>query len=80
VTEIQTTNWASQVRTQWDASRYAMKVKIVKERWGDEDSRLSAQYHHPNVGYIDDPAVIVDMYGRILDWHLPEILSPGRTV
>ena len=33
-----------------------------------------------NFGKIDHPAVILDQYGQILVWVLPEILLPSRRV
>jgi hypothetical protein len=46
----------------------------------DEDARLGKFFACANVGVVKEPAVILDDWGNILAWHLPDIISSGRVV
>jgi len=69
------------VRTPIDADNYADRVKthgVVSDK--EDDTHLRKFYPRVNVGEVNDPAVILDAWGRILVWHLPDIISTGRVV
>jgi hypothetical protein len=51
-------------------SRIQEEVVRLKEKFG-----LSI-----NPGQMEEPATIVDKFGRIIIWHLPGILSESRLV
>ena len=56
--------------TEWDADRY-----IEKEH------KNQADYFPPaNFGYIDAPASILDLHGKVLIWYLPNIMTHTRVV
>jgi len=67
-----------------DANRHADKVKGVKLAGGPqldaELEKLSKYIKIPSLGHIKEPATIVDKFGLILVWHLPEIISSQRVV
>jgi hypothetical protein len=45
-----------------------------------EDHELRKFFCEVRVGDVKDPAVILDSWGRIMAWHLPDIISSGRVV
>jgi len=53
---------------------------MTTELWEKEDDRLAEFYNQKKLGDIVEPAVIIDCYGRILDWHLLDVLLLVRTV
>jgi hypothetical protein len=58
-------------------------VERVKKRSGiskNEDDHLAKFYRRVDVGDVNEPAVILDAWGRILAWHLPNVISTGRVV
>jgi hypothetical protein len=66
----------------WDADRYAEAVKNTIEKEGEESSsneKLAAHFLQAELGVIGDPAVVTDMFGKILIWYLPGIF-PHRVV
>jgi len=51
---------------EWDADRFI----------GDRDKYFKSA----NFGYIDAPATVLDMHGKIVTWYLPEVMTPVRVV
>jgi hypothetical protein len=45
-----------------------------------EDKELKKFFSQVHVGDIKHPAVILDSWGRIMAWHLPDIIASGRVV
>ena len=63
-----------------DANNLADRVKKRVDVSDDEDEILAKFFPRVDVGDVNDPAVILDCWGRILAWHLPDIISSGRVV
>ena len=64
----------------WDAERFAKKVKGTTPKEGRvPESRLEAGFQK-NLGDISKPCVIVDTFGRIITWYLPDFLDDGMIV
>jgi hypothetical protein len=53
---------------------------IEVERLELEVNRLKKYFQLPQIGFLDEPSTIIDKHGRILLWHLPDILSVERIV
>jgi hypothetical protein len=52
-----------------------------ESRIDNELARLKKKFKMPGgSGYIDEPATVVDKFGRILLWYLPGIISTSRIV
>jgi hypothetical protein len=68
------------VRVSIDATNFAERVKKRVDISEKEDDLLCKFYRRVDVGEVNDPAVILDAWGRILAWHLPNIISTGRVV
>ena len=68
----------------WDIARVADFVKgtIVTATGQPTGNDLTFPNYFPDagLGYIQDPATIVDRHGRVITWHLPGILSRARVV
>jgi hypothetical protein len=60
----------------------AERVKTRTEPSETEDVELAKFFPRLTLDgkKINDPAVILDSWGRILVWHLPDVLSSGRVV
>jgi hypothetical protein len=61
-----------------DADRYGERVKMTVSKDNKEsksDAQLAKFFDRENVGTIEEPAVVVDLHGRILMWYLPDILG-----
>ena len=65
------------VEVDWDVTRFADRVKNSRPRQDGqpsvEDTNLLKYFRNPELGDLDDPATIVDRFGRIMVWHLPDI-------
>jgi len=74
----------SQVKTEWDVTRFSDRVKNARPRAnGDssvEDTRLAKFFVNPQFGDMDEPSTILDRHGRIMVWYLPHIFAPCRVV
>ena len=59
-----------------------MKNTIVRKDGteSETDSRLSLYFSESNFGDIRDPAIIIDNYGRIMIWILPEIIHLSQNI
>jgi hypothetical protein len=71
------------VRADWDVHRFADKAKVSPNPLnsdGQQREKLAKYFQTPSFGHISEPTTFIDMHGRILAWHLPEILVPDRTV
>jgi hypothetical protein len=70
--------------TGWDATRFAAHIKNYRPTAShgddDESTRLAKFFHNPNLGNMEDPAVVIDLQGRILVWYLPHIFHPAHVV
>lgn len=68
----------------WDVERLAEKVKGIKvQQIGEESSSdilLSKYFESVQFGNIVHPAVILDLHGKIITWHLPGALTASRVV
>jgi hypothetical protein len=51
-----------------------------EEAFKEEMSRLAKYFEEQNLGEREDPCSIMDKHGRILVWHLPDILAHDRVV
>lgn len=45
-----------------------------------EYARLDDFFDVAEVGYQEQPCIVVDMYGRIILWYMPDIIHPNRVV
>jgi hypothetical protein len=73
-------NFVGTVRTPIDATNFAERVKkrgVVSDK---EDAHLRKFYRLVDVGEVNVPAMILDAWGRVLAWHLPDIIGTGRVV
>ena len=71
------------VRTEWDVTRYAEHAKIVKVNPDGnipESVKMAKYFEQAHFGNIELPDTILDLHGRILAWHLPDILAKKRVV
>jgi hypothetical protein len=72
------------VKTEWDVMRFADRVKNSRVTMDGERSKgdLSLPSYFPQAcfGELEDPATILDAHGRIIVWHLPDILHVNRIV
>jgi hypothetical protein len=70
------------VRVDWDADRFAEKVKMTVEEHGEtseSNASLEKYFVNPKLGTLNQPAIIVDCHGHIMIWLLSSVLS-GRVV
>lgn len=71
-------------RTEWDVTRLADKVKNTRAlddgKSALDDLKLAKHFKNPELGHLDEPATILDRYGRIMVWHLPGIFVSSRIV
>jgi hypothetical protein len=67
----------------WDVERYASRLPKLDKQPNTQGTveKLASRYPplHPDV-HLTDPAIIVDMHGRIIAWYLPNIIVPPRQV
>jgi hypothetical protein len=64
--------------------RFADRVKNTRPRPNGEpaidDLNLEKFFTNPELGDLNEPATIVDIFGRIMVWYLPDILHPSLLV
>ena len=65
------------VEVDWDVTQFADRVKNSRPHQDGqpsvEDTNLLKYFRNPELGDLDDPATIIDRFGRIMVWHLPDI-------
>lgn len=68
----------------WDVTRLADRVKNTRPRGNGEpaveDLQLERYFSNPELGDLDEPATIVDQFGRIMVWYLPGIFYASLIV
>jgi hypothetical protein len=67
----------------WDVDRYANAVKcspVLANGAPTQHDKIQKYFSKTVLGKISQPATIIDCNGKILMWHLPNILSPSRVV
>ena len=66
----------------WDVDRFVDKAKVNNPAQGGQAQRdmLARYFQEHLLGHILEPATIVDRNGKILAWHLPNILTADRVV
>ncbi|KAG1730926.1 hypothetical protein EDD22DRAFT_852950 [Suillus occidentalis] len=65
----------------WDVDRYANAVKcspVLANGALTQHDKIRKYFSKTVLGKISQPATIIDCNGKILMWHLPNILSPSR--
>lgn len=71
-------------KVDWDVMRFADRVKNTRPRPNGEpaidDLNLEKFFTNPELGDLHEPATIVDIFGRIMVWYLPDILHPSLIV
>jgi len=69
------------VKADFDGAHFAERVKNRAEvPDAKEDEELRKFFREVHIGDVNVPAIIVDAFGRILAWHLPDVLSSARVV
>ncbi|KAI6014625.1 hypothetical protein EDC04DRAFT_2608977 [Pisolithus marmoratus] len=56
--------------TEWDIDRFAEPMRNVADK--------TKYFPYPQWGHISDPAMVLDVHGRVLVWYLPGIIPPAR--
>jgi hypothetical protein len=68
----------------WDVERFVDKLRTMtvtsEEAFENEMTRLAGYFQKQNLGERKDPCTLVDRHGRILLWHMPNILTRDRLV
>src|SRR5260370_4000182 len=69
---------------EWDVTRLADRVKNTQPQTNAEvaaeDIKLARFFNNPEFGDLDEPATIVDKFGRIIVWYLSGIFHPSVLV
>lgn len=72
------------VYVKWDAERLADKANATRfpteEAVTKDKKKLENYFSFQSLGFQRDPCTLVDIHGRILIWHLPEVLRKWRLV
>ncbi|KAI6008481.1 hypothetical protein EDC04DRAFT_2907148 [Pisolithus marmoratus] len=58
--------------TEWDIDQFAEPMRNVIDK--------TKYFSHPQWGHISDPAMVLDVHGRVLVWYLPGIIPPARVL
>ena len=70
--------------TEWDVTQLADRVKNTRPRqdWDSafDDQQLAKYFSQAHLGHFNEPATILDQYGRIMVWYLPDIFLLSRIV
>jgi len=64
----------------FDAENFADRVKARVDVPDTEDDELEKFFPQVTLGVLTYPALILDHWGRIMSWFLPDIISSGRVV
>jgi hypothetical protein len=78
----QAAEFCETVKLPIDAANLAQRIKtrgIISDGDKDED-HLRKFFARVDIGKVKDPASITDSGGRIVTWHLPDIISAARVV
>lgn len=77
---LNTDIWSAQIDL--DVTRLADRIKNTRAQETDslEDLNLLKYFQMPELGLLTEPAVIVDKFGKIVVWYLPDILYSQMTV
>lgn len=62
----------------WSSKAKVFRVRCDSEMFGCKD--ISCSFHEAKIGVIEDPAVVVDQFGQIIVWVLPDLLIPLHQV
>ncbi|KAI5996825.1 hypothetical protein F5J12DRAFT_785252 [Pisolithus orientalis] len=54
----------------WDADRFSEPLVNAKDR--------TIHFENPKIGYINAPATVLDVHGRVIVWYLPGIIPDAR--
>ena len=46
----------------------------------EEKKRLEDFFDKANIGQVDNPCIVVDIFGRVVVWYMPDIIHPARVV
>jgi hypothetical protein len=69
---------------EWDVMRLADRVKNTRPREDGEpaqdDINITKHFKKSDLGHLHEPTTIIDRHGRIICWHLPDILISARVV
>lgn len=72
------------VHAHFDIDRLADKVKTTRVQDSRPDDaaigQLSKFFTPTALGVVEMPSTVVDQHGRIILWHLPDIIAPHRVV
>jgi hypothetical protein len=72
------------VKTKWDVSRLANRVKNSRVETSGKisaaDAKLTEYFEESFFGTLTKPTTILDQYGRIMVWALPGLLHSKRVV
>ena len=77
---LNTDIWSAQIDL--DVTRLADRIKNTRAQETDslEDLNLLKYFQMPELGLLTEPVVIVDKFGKIVVWYLPDILYSQMTV
>ena len=68
------------VTVPWDTNTLADQVKKITKITTKEEQRLREFFPPHFIGALQEPATIIDKFGSILAWYLPDILTQLRIV
>jgi hypothetical protein len=72
------------VKTEWDVSRLATRVKTSRVdasgKVSTADEKLKKYFKGSSLGILTKPTTILDQYGRVMVWALPGLLHSRRIV
>jgi hypothetical protein len=72
------------VKTEWDVSRFANRVKNSRVdasgKVSAADAKLNEYFKESSFGSLTEPTIILDMHNRIMVWALPGLLHLKRIV
>ncbi|KAH9831672.1 uncharacterized protein C8Q71DRAFT_881873 [Rhodofomes roseus] len=69
----------SSVTVDMDAVRYSQRLNRLSDRVSDTDLQLRDFGHDADYAIeLDLPSVVVDKFGVMLVWYLPDVLTPWR--
>jgi hypothetical protein len=72
------------VKTEWDVSRFADRVKNSKVdssgKVSGTDANLNKYFKESSFGTLTEPTTILDQYGRVMVWALPGLFHSKRIV
>ncbi|KAG2045402.1 hypothetical protein BDR06DRAFT_978235, partial [Suillus hirtellus] len=69
------------LQADWDVHHFADQAKVSPNPLNSDcqqREKLAKYFKTPSFGHISEPTTFIDRHGRILAWHLPEILVADR--